>query len=131
MFFFFFFFFLFFFFSFFKGHTLGIWRFSGQGLNWSYSYWPTLQPQERQIRALSATYTTVHSHAGSLTHCRRPGIDPATSWFPVRFISTEPQRELLKRHDFICPLIPSILRSKELMPALSYTCGYRKALSFT
>ena len=25
-----------------------------------------------------------HSHAGSLTHCVRPGFDPSTSWFLVR-----------------------------------------------
>ena len=33
------------------------------------------------------TYTTAHSNAGSLTHWARPGIQPATSWFPVRFVN--------------------------------------------
>ena len=29
---------------------------------------PTPQPQEHQIQATSATYTTAHGNAGSLTH---------------------------------------------------------------
>ena len=41
------------------------------------------------------TYTTVHGNARSLTHWMRPGIEPATSWFLVRFVSTEPWQELL------------------------------------
>ena len=47
------------------------------------------EPQQRQIRAVSVTYTTVHGNAGSLTHWARPGIKPATTWFLVRFVSTE------------------------------------------
>ena len=43
-----------------------------------------------------ATYTTAHSHTGSLTHCVRPGIKPATSWLLVRFLSTAPWWELLQ-----------------------------------
>ena len=39
-------------------------------------------------------YTTAHGNAGSLTYRARPGIEPASSWFLVRFISTEPQWEL-------------------------------------
>ena len=35
-----------------------------------------------------------HSNTGSLTHWTRPGIEPATSWFLVRFVSTVPRREL-------------------------------------
>ena len=38
------------------------------GSNRSYSYWPTPQPQPRQIGAASVTYITAHSNAGSLTH---------------------------------------------------------------
>ena len=55
----------------------------------------TPQPQQRQIRAASSTYTTTHGNTGSLTHWRRPGIEPATSCFLVRSISTVPQWELL------------------------------------
>ena len=38
-----------FFFFFFQGHTHSIWRFLGQGLNRSYSFWPTPQPQQLGI----------------------------------------------------------------------------------
>ena len=44
---------------------------------------------------MPATYTTAHGNAGSLTHKARSGIEPATSWFLVRFVSTAPQQELL------------------------------------
>ena len=50
--------------------------------------------QQHRIRAPSATYTTAHSNAGSLTHLARTGIDPASSWILVRFFSTEPWWEL-------------------------------------
>ena len=40
-----------------------------------------------RIRAASATYTTAHSNAGSLTHCVRPGIEPVSSWILVRFLT--------------------------------------------
>ena len=56
----------FFFFFFFKDHTCGTWKFPGQE-NQSCSCWPTPQPQQRQIRAMSAPYTTAHSNAGSGT----------------------------------------------------------------
>ena len=57
------------------------------GSNWSYSHQPTLQPQQRQIWAISVTYTTAHSNAGSLTHWVRPGIEPASSWILFIFIT--------------------------------------------
>ena len=41
----------------------------------------------------SATYTTARSSAGSLTYWVRPGIEPASSWILVGFISAEPQWE--------------------------------------
>jgi len=40
------------------------------------------------------TYTTAHGNARSLTLWARPGIEPASSWILVGFISTEPQWEL-------------------------------------
>ena len=43
---------------------------------------------------MSATYTTDHSNAGSLTQWARPGIEPATSWFLIGFVSPVPLREL-------------------------------------
>ena len=47
--------------------------------------------------------TTAHSNARSLTHCVRPGIEPASSWMLVRFVSAEPRRVLLFRW-FLKPL---------------------------
>ena len=46
------------------------------------------QPQQYEIWATSMTYITAHSNAGSLTHWARPGIEPASLWILVRFIST-------------------------------------------
>ena len=45
----------------------------------SCTHWPTPQPQQHQIQATSATYTTTHSNIGSLTHWVRPGIQPVSS----------------------------------------------------
>ena len=42
---------------------------------------------------MSATYTTVHGNARSLTHWVRPWSKPASSWMLVRFVSTEPRWE--------------------------------------
>ena len=44
---------------------------------------PTPQPQQRQIWAMSATYTTAQGNAGSLAHWARPEIQSTTSWFLV------------------------------------------------
>ena len=44
--------------------------------------------------------TTAHSNAGSLTQWERPGIEPTTSWFLVRFVSAAPQRELKESKTF-------------------------------
>ena len=43
---------------------------------------------------LSLTHTPAHGNTRSLTHWVRPEIEPATSWFLVRFISTVPQWRL-------------------------------------
>ena len=40
-------------------------------------------------------HTTAHSNTGSLTQWTRPGIELASSWILVRFVSTEPRQELL------------------------------------
>ena len=72
----------------------GIWRFTGKGSNWNHSCWPTWQPQQCRIWAVSSTYTTAHSNAVSLTHWVRSRIEPTTSWLLVRFVSTAPQWEL-------------------------------------
>ena len=54
------------------------------------------QPQQRRIRATSATYSTAHGSAKSLTHWARPGIKPTTSRLLVGFLSFVPRWELLK-----------------------------------
>ena len=59
----------------------------GQRSNQSCSCRPTPQPQQRGIRATSATYATAHGNAGSLTHSVRPGIEPETLWFLVGFVN--------------------------------------------
>ena len=64
-------------------------------MNWSYICRPMPQPQQHGIQPASVTYTTAHSNADPLTCWARPGIEPVSSWIIVRFISTEPQWELL------------------------------------
>ena len=54
----------------------------------------TPQPQQCQIPVVTATYTTAHSNAGSLTHWVRPGIKLMSLGMLVEFVTTEPQREL-------------------------------------
>ena len=54
------------------------------GLSRSYSCQPIPQAQQLRVGAVSVTYTTAHDNA-------RPGIEPASSWILVRFVSTEPQ----------------------------------------
>ena len=64
------------------------------GSNQSCGCRPTPQPQPRQIRGASVTYTTAHGNAGSFTCWVRPGLEAASSWILVRFFSTESQGEL-------------------------------------
>ena len=60
--------FFFFLFAFSRAASHGIWRFPGEGSNWSCSRRPTPQPQQCGIQDVSATYTTAHGNTGSLTH---------------------------------------------------------------
>ena len=71
-----------------------MWRFPVLGSNRGCSWWPMPQPQQDRMQAASTNYTTAHSNTRSLTHWVMPGIEPASSWMLVRFVSTEPQREL-------------------------------------
>ena len=45
------------------------------------------EPQQHGIQASSATYTTAHGNAGSLTYQVRPEIEPASSWLLVGFVN--------------------------------------------
>ena len=47
-----------------------------------------------RIGATAAALHHSHSNARSLTHWRRPGIEPASSWILVRSITSEPQQQL-------------------------------------
>ena len=55
---------------------------------------PQPQPQRCRIQAISATYTTDHHNAGSLTYGVRPGIEPVFSWILVGVVTAEPQQKL-------------------------------------
>ena len=62
--------------------------------NCSSSSWPTPQPQQHGIQALSTTSTSIHGNIRSLTHWARAEIKPALSWLLVGFITAEPHQEL-------------------------------------
>ena len=65
----------------FWGCTPGMWKFPGYTRVGSELHlWP---------------YTTSHGNTRSLTPWARPEIKPASSWILIRFITTEPQQELL------------------------------------
>ena len=65
------------------------------GVEWELQPQPMPQPQQQGIWATSATYTSAHSNAGSLTHWARPGMESASSWILVGFVSTKPGLEPL------------------------------------
>jgi len=47
-----------------------------------------------RIRAIATSSCHSHSDARFLSHWARPGIEPASSWIVVKFMSTEPRWEL-------------------------------------
>ena len=55
-------------------------KFSGLGLNRSYSCRPPPQPQQDWIWEESVTYTVAYGNVGSLTHWVGPGIEPTSLW---------------------------------------------------
>ena len=99
------FFFFFFFFWSFLGPCLWYMEVPRLGSSWTCSCQPTPQSQQYQIHAMSETYTTAHSNARSSTHWTRPGIEPASSWLPARFVSAEPRWELLNVYFLINKII--------------------------
>ena len=68
--------------------------FQARGQIGHHSRWPTPQPQPHPILAPAVTYTTAHGNTGSFTHGAGPGIEPASSWVLVGFVTAEPQGEL-------------------------------------
>ena len=73
------FFFFFFFFCLFRATPTAYGNFQARGQIGTVATDLTPQPEQHQIQATSATYTTAHSNTKSLTHCVRPGIKPASS----------------------------------------------------
>ena len=66
-----------------------------QARGWiSCSCQPMPQPRNTGILATSVNYTKSHGNARSLTHWSRPGMEPASSWILVGFVTTDPWREL-------------------------------------
>ena len=57
----------------FEGCPHGIWRFPGQGTNWSCSHQPMPEPQQHQILAAFATYTIAHGSIRSLNPLNEAG----------------------------------------------------------
>ena len=75
----------------------------------SCSFQPIPWPKQLWIWAVYAIYTTAHSNIRSPIHWVRPGIEPASSWILVRFISTAPQWEFQTKCFLIT--VPSLLNS--------------------
>ena len=69
-------------------------------------------PWLEQIQAASATYTTAHSNARSLTHWARPGIKPSSSWMPVRFI-----------YCWATTGTPYLIENLSVLPFWLFACG--------
>ena len=122
--------FLFFLLFVFQGHIHIIWSFPGQGLNWSCSCQPTPQPQQHKIQAMSMTYITAHCNAGSFTHLEKPGIEAASSWMLVRFVSSEPRQKLLRQHILILTNCFLFIRI-EMLTFLSFVCRYALSIPFS
>ena len=84
-------------------------------------------PQPRRIQGSYESYTTAHGHAGSLTHWPRPGIEPASSWMLVTFVTAEPWWQLQKttnqtnRNSFYSmPSFPEVPKLCDLRPWVSF-----------
>ena len=71
---------------------------------------PTPQTQQCGIWALSATYTSAHGNARSLTHWVRIGIEPTSWWILVGFVNCWAMKGTLMYHilDSTCKC-PSLL----------------------
>ena len=96
------------------------------------------------VGATAANLRRSHSNAGSkpclqltpwltttldsLAHWVSPGMEPATAWFLVRFVSTEPRRELL----CVCVWITEnilIFRAYEKIPERCYSESQKRYCS--
>ena len=68
----------------------------------------------------SVTYITAHSNTRSLTHWARPGIEPASSWILVRFVSAEPCQEFHHTVLIIVALQHCLKSGRVMPPALFF-----------
>ena len=75
---------------FFNSCTCSVWKFPGWGSdpNWSCSCRPIPQPQQCQIWATSAIYTTASCNTTFLTHWGRPGIESTPSQTRCRVLNS-------------------------------------------
>ena len=83
------------------------------------------QPQQRQIRASSANYTTAHRNIRSLIHWVRPGIEPTSSWILVGFLNhwamTGTPKQVLTLHSLHDSHIPKCQQKRwDILPSQSF-----------
>ena len=78
----------------FQGHTHSIWRFPGEGANWSCSHRPTPQPQQHGIQAASVAHTTAHGNIGSLTTEQGQGSNTHPHGCQLGSLTAKPGGEL-------------------------------------
>ena len=74
-----------------------------------------------RIWALSATYSTVRGNARALTYWAWPGIEPAFSWFLVRFVSVAPWRELPKDFYFCVRYVTFLFNIHQTPASIVYS----------
>ena len=76
-----------------------------------------------QIGATAASlYHSSQQQAGSLTHWVRPGIEPASSWILVGFVSTVPQQKLPKHpYSHICIFSSIVFLRLKYMKKIQFT----------
>ena len=88
----------------------------------------TPQPQQHGIWAMSMTYTTAYSNAGSLTHWSRPGIELKSSWILVRFINCWAIMGTLHLLSLNLLGVTSYLRSNHfIILGVKYSCKHLKS----
>ena len=91
-------------------------------MNWSRSRWPAPQTQQRQIWAVTATYTPAHGNARSPTHWVKLGFEPTTSWILVGFATRWARTETPKKVGFFC-LFVCFLSIVVLQCCLNFCCS--------
>ena len=99
-------FFLFFYFFLFRAAPAAHESSWARGSNWSYTWKPTPEPQQRQIWAASVTFTAAHGNSRSLTRWARPRVKPASSWILAGFLTHwatagTPRKGLFDGKDFL------------------------------